>query len=106
MNAAVLDRLVALGVSSAEASARPAVAATLAGKAVVVTGTVPGYSRDEAVAAIESRGGTSPGSVSKKTFCVVVGESPGASKLTKATDLGVTIVQGERFEELLESGEA
>ena len=121
LNAAVLDRLVALGVSSAEASARPAVAATLAGMAVVVTGTVvvvllvtvvvvtgavPGYSRDEAVAAIESRGGTSPGSVSKKTFCVVVGESPGASKLTKATDLGVTIVQGERFEELLESGEA
>jgi DNA ligase (NAD+) len=106
LNAAVLDRLVALGVSSAEASARPAVAATLAGKAVVVTGTVPGYSRDEAVAAIESRGGTSPGSVSKKTFCVVVGESPGASKLTKATDLGVTIVQGERFDELLESGEA
>ena len=79
---------------------------TLAGKAVVVTGTVPGYSRDEAVAAIEARGGTSPGSVSKKTYCVVVGESPGASKLAKATDLGVTIVQAERFEELLATGEA
>ena len=51
--------------------------ATLAGKAVVVTGAVPGYTRDEAIAAIEARGGTSPGSVSKKTFCVVVGDAPG-----------------------------
>jgi DNA ligase (NAD+) len=108
LNAGVLDRLVALGVTTEETSVRGAAATspTLAGKAVVVTGTVPGYSRDEAVAAIEARGGTSPGSVSKKTYCVVVGESPGASKLAKATDLGVTIVQAERFEELLATGEA
>ena len=55
-------------------------------------------------AAIEARGGTSPGSVSKKTYCVVVGDGPGAAKLTKATDLGVTIVPGERFDDLLASG--
>ena len=86
--------------SSPSGSRRPsraaptALAQTLAGKAVVVTGAVPGYTRDEAIAAIEARGGTSPGSVSKKTFCVVVGESPGAAKLTKATELGVPIVPG------------
>jgi DNA ligase (NAD+) len=106
LNAAVLDRLVERGLSTAEVPNRADLAPTLAGKAVVVTGSVPGYSRDEAVAAIEARGGTSPGSVSKKTFCVVVGESPGASKLTKATDLGVTIVPGERFEQLLHTGDA
>jgi DNA ligase (NAD+) len=72
---------------------------------VVVTGTVPGYTRDGATAAIEARGGTSPGSVSKKTFCVVVGESPGAAKLTRATELGVPIVPGDRFDALLATGE-
>ena len=71
-----------------------------------MTGAVPGYSRDEATAAIEARGGTSPGSVSKKTYCVVVGESPGAAKLTKANELGVPIVPAERFEQLLATGEA
>jgi DNA ligase (NAD+) len=106
LNAAVLDRLVALGLTTQEAQARTALQPTLSGKAVVVTGTVPGYSRDEAVAAVEARGGTSPGSVSKKTFCVVVGDSPGASKLTKAKELGVTIVPGERFDEMLATGDA
>jgi DNA ligase (NAD+) len=104
-NAAVLDRLVALGLTTTEQRATT-VAATLEGKAVVVTGTVTGFTRDEATAAIEARGGTSPGSVSKKTFCVVVGESPGAAKLTKATELGVPIVAGEQFARLLETGEA
>jgi DNA ligase (NAD+) len=103
-NVVVLDRLVALGLTTAEPGGEPLVSATLAGRTVVVTGTVPGYTRDEAVAAIESRGGTSPGSVSKKTDYVVVGDAPGASKLTKATDLGITIVPGERFDELLERG--
>jgi DNA ligase (NAD+) len=103
-NVVVLDRLVALGVTTKEVGATPSLAQTLEGKAVVVTGSVPGYTRDEATAAIESRGGTSPGSVSKKSFCVVVGESPGAAKLTKATDLGVPIVAGERFDELLATG--
>jgi DNA ligase (NAD+) len=77
---------------------------TLLGKAVVVTGTIEGYSREEAEAAIKVRGGKSPGSVSAKTFCVVVGEAPGASKITKATELGVPIVQASEFERLLETG--
>ena len=78
--------------------------ATLAAKAVVVTGAVPGYTRDEAEAAIIARGGTSPGSVSKKTYCVVVGEAPGASKLTKAEELGVPLVGAGEFETLLRTG--
>jgi DNA ligase (NAD+) len=70
----------------------------------VVTGAVPGYSRDEATAAIVARGGTSPGSVSAKTYCVVVGEAPGASKVTKARDVGVPMISDTAFEELLETG--
>lgn len=77
---------------------------TLAGRAVVVTGTVAGRTRDEAEAAIVARGGTSPGSVSKKTYCVVVGDDPGASKLTRARDLGIPMVPASEFESLLETG--
>jgi DNA ligase (NAD+) len=55
--------------------------------------------------AITSRGGKSPGSVSKKTLALVIGESPGASKLTKAESLGVPIIEANGFEELLETGE-
>jgi DNA ligase (NAD+) len=71
-----------------------------------VTGSIVGYSRDDAEAAIIARGGTSPGSVSKKTYCVVVGESPGASKLTKAEELGIPMVGADEFETLLATGVA
>ncbi|MCZ7631058.1 MAG: hypothetical protein M5U19_19330 [Microthrixaceae bacterium] len=64
-----------------------------------------GYSRDEAAAAITARGGRSPGSVSGSTFAVVVGESPGASKLAKAEKLGVPVVDEAGFESLLSTGE-
>jgi len=76
----------------------------LEGKAVVVTGTIAGYSREEAEAAIKDRGGKSPGSVSAKTYCLVVGEAPGASKVTKAEELGIPIIDGEQFEKLLATG--
>jgi DNA ligase (NAD+) len=78
--------------------------ATLGGRAVVVTGAVEGYSRDEATAAIQARGGTSPGSVSAKAYCVVVGEAPGASKVTKARAAGVPMIAASGFEELLMTG--
>ncbi len=77
----------------------------LAGKAVVVTGTLERYSREEAELAIKARGGKSPGSVSAKTFAVVVGESPGASKITKAQELGLPILDDAGFDQLLETGE-
>ncbi|MGB2859574.1 MAG: BRCT domain-containing protein, partial [Candidatus Microthrix parvicella] len=72
---------------------------------VVVTGTLEGFNREEAAAAIKERGGKSPGSVSKKTTAVVVGEDPGASKLTKAHDLGVPILDEPAFVAFLATGE-
>jgi DNA ligase (NAD+) len=77
---------------------------TLADKAVVVTGSVAGFSREEAETAIKDRGGKSPGSVSAKTFCVVVGEAPGASKVAKAAELGIPVVPAEQFQHLLDTG--
>lgn len=77
----------------------------LEGKAVVVSGTLEGFSRDEAADAIKARGGKSPGSVSKKTLALVVGDAPGASKVTKATDLGVPVIDEAAFVHLLETGE-
>jgi DNA ligase (NAD+) len=71
---------------------------------VVVTGAVSGYTRDEAEQAIVARGGSSPGSVSKKTYCVVIGEAPGASKVTKAQELGIPMVPAADFERLLLTG--
>jgi DNA ligase (NAD+) len=92
------------GVELREPEVASALEATLAGRAVVVTGAISGYSRDEAAAAIQERGGTSPGTVSSKTFCVVVGEVPGAAKVNKARDLGVPMISATGFEELLETG--
>jgi len=77
----------------------------LAGRAVVVTGTLEGFSRAEAEQAIKRRGGTSPGSVSKKTYAVVVGAEPGASKVTKAEALGVPMIDEAGFQNLLATGE-
>jgi DNA ligase (NAD+) len=71
---------------------------------VVVTGAVPGYTREEAEEAIMARGGTSPGSVSKKTFALVVGESPGASKTKKADELGIPTIDASGFDALLDTG--
>ena len=78
---------------------------TLSGKAVVVTGTLTNYSREGAENAIKARGGKSPGSVSAKTFAVVLGDSPGASKATKAEQLNIPVLDEAGFEVLLETGE-
>jgi DNA ligase (NAD+) len=103
-NRAVLARLRAAGVNL-EGPAAPEAPQTLAGMSVVVTGTLDGYSRDEVEEAIKSRGGKSPGSVSKKTTAVVVGDGPGASKLAKAEELGIPVLDEAAFEALLASGE-
>jgi DNA ligase (NAD+) len=99
-----MARLTDAGLALREPDRGDGPAATLAGKAVVVTGSVEGYSRDEAEAAVIARGGTSPGSVSKKTYCVVVGDAPGASKVTKARDLGIPMVSAVDFQRLLNTG--
>jgi len=109
-NTEVLNRLRRSGVATAEPGAvpgtptAPGLDQTLAGKSVVVTGTLEGYSREEAAEAIVARGGKSPGTVSKTTFAVVVGASPGTAKLNKAEQLGVPVVHGDLFTELLERG--
>jgi DNA ligase (NAD+) len=85
----------------------PRVAASsgpLAGRSIVVTGTLEGFSRQEAEEAIRTAGGKPAGSVSKKTDYVVAGESAG-SKLTKAQELGVPILDEDGFRRLL-AGEA
>ena len=104
----LIDRLeaggVVLDIDDRAVSESEALEHTLEGRAVVITGTVPGYTRDEAGAAVVARGGTSPGSVSKKTFALVVGDGAGASKLTKAESLGVPIIDATIFEEFLSTG--
>jgi len=75
---------------------------SLTGKTFVLTGTLAGYTREEAKSEIERRGGRVTGSVSKKTDYVVVGENPG-SKLEKARTLGVKIIDEEQFKKLLMS---
>ncbi|MCB0979405.1 MAG: NAD-dependent DNA ligase LigA [Ilumatobacter sp.] len=103
-NRAMVEKLRAAGVDfgRVEVSVAPQV---LVGKAVVVTGTLDGFTREEAEAAIKDRGGKSPGSVSAKTFAVVVGAEPGASKVTKAEALGVPMLDRDGFLHLLATGE-
>ncbi|MCP3993232.1 MAG: NAD-dependent DNA ligase LigA [Actinomycetia bacterium] len=95
-------RAAGLNLQGAPRSALPQV---LEGMSIVVTGSLDGFSRDGAADAIKARGGKSPGSVSKKTSAVVVGTEPGASKLGKATELGVPVLDEAAFAALLESGE-
>jgi DNA ligase (NAD+) len=75
----------------------------LAGVTVVLTGTLAGYTRDEAAEAVQALGGKVSGSVSKKTGFVVAGESPG-SKLDKAASLGVPVLDEEGLRTLLAEG--
>jgi DNA ligase (NAD+) len=76
----------------------------LAGATFVVSGTIEGFTREEAQAAIEQRGGKATNSVSSKTTALIVGESPGAAKTRKAEQLGIPILDGNQFEKVLEQG--
>jgi DNA ligase (NAD+) len=103
-----LAHLVEAGVSAeapeAGAAASEPGTGQLAGKTLVVTGTLPGLSRQEAEEAIRGAGGHPAGSVSRKTDYLVAGEAAG-SKLAKAEQLGVPILDEEGFRRLLEGGE-
>ncbi len=81
-------------------SSQTVVPQTLTGKTFVITGTLPGFSREQAKEFIESFGGKVTDSVSKKTTYLVVGESAG-SKLDKARELGVTVVDEARLRALV-----
>jgi len=76
---------------------------TLEGRTVVVTGSLEGFSRDEAKEAVLSRGGRASGSVSKKTDYVVVGQNAG-TKAARAEELGVPVLDEAGFRRLLETG--
>ena len=78
---------------------------TLEGLSIVVTGSLTGFSRDEAKEAILLRGGKAAGSVSKKTAYVVAGDAPG-SKYDKAIELGVPVLDEDGFRTLLAEGPA
>jgi DNA ligase (NAD+) len=84
-------------------AAAPDIEQTLAGLSLVLTGGLEELSREEAQAEIEARGGKVTSSVSKKTSYVVVGENPG-SKLAKAEQLGVALLDEAAFRKLLEEG--
>jgi DNA ligase (NAD+) len=98
----VVRKWAAAGVRMAEEAVdegpRP-----LEGITVVVTGTLAGFSRDQAAEAIQNRGGKVSGSVSKKTGFVVVGDNPG-SKAEKAASLKVPVLDEEGFRVLLDAG--
>ncbi len=96
------DRLKSLGVR-VDAVAEPK-ADTLAGLTFVLTGTLPTMSRDEASALIKKAGGKVSGSVSKKTSYVVAGEEAG-SKLTKAKELGVSVIDEAALLSMLKTNE-
>jgi DNA ligase (NAD+) len=73
----------------------------LTGQTYVITGTLEGWSRDQAQADLEARGAKVTGSVSKKTTGLIVGEEPGASKLTKAQSAGVPLLDEAALGKLL-----
>ncbi len=105
-NRAVVDKLRLAGVNlEGPRGGAPDQPQTLAGRSVVVTGTLESMSREAAVEAVKARGGTSPGSVSKKTTWLVAGAEPGAAKVAKAAEAGVAIVDEAAFLRLLETGE-
>ncbi len=104
-HAAIVAKWRAAGVQLDTPGFDPSAAASrlLAGVTVVLTGTLPGISRDEAAEAVRAAGGKVSSSVSKKTNFVVAGESPG-SKADKAVELGIPILDEAGLQTLLTDG--
>jgi len=98
-NIVVLEKLKRAGVRM-ESEKSADVPQTFAGMTVVLTGTLPKYSREQATELIVSRGGQVTSSVSKKTSLVLAGSDPG-SKLDKAKSLGVRVIDQTEFETML-----
>lgn len=103
-NREVLDRLASAGVELSTESASEAKPQTLVGLTFVLTGTLQNLKRDEAGAALRELGAKVSGSVSKKTSYVVAGEAAG-SKLTKAQQLGVPVLDEAALLHIIETGE-
>ena len=99
-NRKLIERLLKAGVKPKAEQVVPAGEGEFAGKTFVLTGTLERFGRSEAKKEIEKRGGRVSGSVSKKTDYVVAGEEAG-SKLTKAQDLGVEVLDEQTFLKML-----
>jgi DNA ligase (NAD+) len=100
-NLDLIERLRRAGVRmQSQSAAAEAATQTLAGKTLVLTGTLSSMTREEAEAAISARGGRVVTSVSKKTSYVVVGADPG-SKLDKARELGIETLNEQAFGRLI-----
>jgi DNA ligase (NAD+) len=99
-NRAMIARLAAAGVDMTAPKRERAPAGVLAGKTLVLTGTLPSLTREEATERITAAGGKVSGSVSKKTAFVVAGGDPG-SKLAKAEQLGIAVIDEDEFRRLL-----
>ncbi|MEQ9265345.1 MAG: NAD-dependent DNA ligase LigA [Balneolaceae bacterium] len=97
----IIDRLVSYGLTF-EIVEEELASDSLEGKIVVITGTLPTLSRKQASELVEKHGGKTSSSVSKKTTYVLAGESAG-SKLTKAQDLGIEILDEDMFLSLIDS---
>ncbi len=95
----LIERLKEYGVNMSYSSSK--VSDKFAGLTFVLTGTLPTMTRDQAKALIEQNGGKCSGSVSKKTSYVLAGEEAG-SKLTKANELGITVITEEQLLEMIE----
>lgn len=96
----LLTKLAAAGVKLTEEKRRTTEGLPLSGKTFVLTGTLPTLTRSDAAALIESKGGKVASSVSKKTDYVVAGEEAG-SKLDKAQQLGITVLNEQELQHLL-----
>jgi len=103
LNVELVNQLRAAGIHWSEGAGIEIQAKTLAGKTFVLTGTLPTLTRDEAAQMIEAAGGKVSGSVSKKTGYVVAGADAG-SKLTKAEELGITILDEDGLQALIRTG--
>jgi DNA ligase (NAD+) len=99
-NLAVIEALRAAGVVWEEGAPQAMAPMPMVGKTFVLTGTLPNLSREDAKTMIEKLGGKVAGSVSKKTHYVVAGEAAG-SKLEKARELGLVILDEAQFKELI-----
>ncbi|MFJ9449434.1 NAD-dependent DNA ligase LigA [Herbaspirillum sp. NPDC101397] len=103
LNVELVNQLRAAGIHWSEGAGIEIQAKTLAGKTFVLTGTLPTLTRDEAAQMIEAAGGKVSGSVSKKTGYVVAGADAG-SKLTKAEELGIAILDEDALQLLIKTG--
>jgi DNA ligase (NAD+) len=98
----LIARLREHGLNMEQEGSLPGTQGPLAGKTLVITGTLPNMSREKATEAAETAGAKVTNSVSKKTDYVVAGEDPGASKYNRAQELGTEIIDEEALVKLIE----